>query len=62
MLYTLAPFWRLIIEVFCLGVLSYLVTIAPFLDEPFKSIIKWVLIALAVIAVIVFLLNGTVWI
>lgn len=62
MLSNLAPFWRLIIEVICLGLLSYLVGIAPIIDEPFKSIIKWVLVVVAVIAVIVFLINGTVWI
>lgn len=62
MISSLAPFWRVVIEVFALGVLSYLVGLAPFLDEPFKSIIKWILIALAVIAVLLFLINGTVWI
>lgn len=62
MLSGLPPFVLLIIEVFILGILSYLVGLAPFLDEPFKSIIKWVLIALAIIAVIIFLINGTVWI
>ncbi len=36
------------------GIASYLLSIATFIDEPFKGFIKWVLIAVAVVAVAFF--------
>lgn len=51
------PVITLVIELIVLGVASWLVTSAPFIDEPFKGFVKWVIIAVAVILVVVFLFG-----
>lgn len=50
-------FLGLIIEVLILGFVAWLIEIAPFFDPLFKSVAKWILIAVAVILVIVFLVG-----
>lgn len=36
------------------GVVWYLISIAPFIAEPFKSFAQWVIIAIAVLVIVVY--------
>lgn len=49
----------LLVGILILGLIAYLVSIAPFIEATFKSIINFVLIVVAVILVIYFLLGVT---
>lgn len=40
-----------------IGVAAWLLSIAPFIAEPFKGFINWILIVVAVIVVVVFALG-----
>lgn len=50
-------FIGLIIWLLVLGLIAYLVEIAPFLDGTFKVFIRWALIAVGVVILISFLLG-----
>lgn len=50
---------QLIIELIVIGFASWLVTTAPFIDDSFKQIIKWILIAVAAFLVVYFLIGYT---
>lgn len=45
-----------IVLVIC-GVLAFLLGSAPFIAEPWKSVIRWVLIAIPVIYLVVYLVS-----
>lgn len=45
-----------VVLVIC-GILAFLLSKAPFIAEPWKGVISWVLIAIPVVYLIVFLLS-----
>ncbi len=47
----------LIVWVLILGLIAYLISAAPFISAPFKTIANYILIVIAVIVVISFLLG-----
>lgn len=49
----------IIIQLIVLGVIAWLVSIAPFIEARFKSFITWVLIALAVVILIAAFTGNT---
>lgn len=50
---------NLIIELFIIGIIMYLVSIAPFVNAQIKEIINYVLIVIGVVLTISFLLGYT---
>ena len=50
--------WSLLVLGICVGLLLWLVDSAPFIPEPFKSGLHWLIIAFAVFYVIAMLLGG----
>ena len=52
------PLFTILIFIVIVGVVLWLISIAPFLDEQWKAISRWVIIAIAVIWLLYSLFGG----
>lgn len=48
---------RFVIVLVVCGILAFLLTKAPFIADPWKSVIQWVLIAIPVVYLLMFLVS-----